>query len=145
MPPALFRCLFLWVPVVAAALPPTVLRGRVPPAGYAYDLEAAAQLRDVDLVLGSHSHTFLYGAGNASQPGPYLLQGSTARDLPEGPYPTFVRLGRVGEGQHPGGGDRHAKQEHGGAPNLGPGPTSPCRLPHLILKACPSAGRTDCP
>ena len=47
-------------------------------------------------MLGSHSHTFLYGAGNTSQPGPYLLQGSTARDTPEGPFPTFVSGGEVG-------------------------------------------------
>jgi len=48
-------------------------------SGYDIDQELAAEVEDLDLVVGGHSHTFLYS-------GP--TQPST--ETPQGPYPTYV-------------------------------------------------------
>lgn len=50
-------------------------------SGYEVDLELARQVGHLDLVVGGHSHTFLY-----TPTGP----NDTAADPPAGPYPTYV-------------------------------------------------------
>ena len=49
-------------------------------SGYDLDQEIARQVSDIDIVVGGHSHTFLYP--------PDQEQPSVER--PEGPYPTYV-------------------------------------------------------
>jgi hypothetical protein len=75
--------------------------------GYSVDrsVAAAAAYQDIDLIVGGHSHTFLFGApAPAGQPqlptspGP-LLSGSTREStVAEGPYPTLVLNGGSGRG-----------------------------------------------
>ncbi|XP_052809054.1 snake venom 5'-nucleotidase-like [Mya arenaria] len=50
-------------------------------AGYGVDKRVAAEVPDIDVIVGGHSHTFLY---NNSEGGPEL------KDEIEGPYPTVV-------------------------------------------------------
>merc|ERR1711971_1319773 len=55
-------------------------------AGYEVDLRMAAEVEDVDLIVGGHSHTFLFSGEQAP-----------SIEVPEGPYPTYVtnRFGKV--------------------------------------------------
>eukprot|EP00195_Chlamydomonas_chlamydogama_P011081 CAMPEP_0202890906 /NCGR_PEP_ID=MMETSP1392-20130828/1158_1 /ASSEMBLY_ACC=CAM_ASM_000868 /TAXON_ID=225041 /ORGANISM="Chlamydomonas chlamydogama, Strain SAG 11-48b" /LENGTH=613 /DNA_ID=CAMNT_0049574557 /DNA_START=90 /DNA_END=1931 /DNA_ORIENTATION=- len=59
--------------------------------GYPLDIEIAQQVAYIDLIIGGHSHSFLYGNSTGAV-GPVLLVNSTAQppDLSVGPYPTFV-------------------------------------------------------
>lgn len=50
-------------------------------AGYEVDLQMAAQVKDVDLIVGGHSHTFLYNSWQAPLP---------SIEVPQGDYPTYV-------------------------------------------------------
>ncbi|GAB4817229.1 hypothetical protein N2152v2_004275 [Parachlorella kessleri] len=63
-------------------------------AGYDQDVLLAAEpaMKDLDLIVGAHTHTFLYGNKEYPNP-PQLLAGSNATDTPEGPYPTLVKNG----------------------------------------------------
>ncbi|KAJ9514600.1 hypothetical protein QJQ45_016346 [Haematococcus lacustris] len=61
--------------------------------GYSMDLMLAAQVAGIDLVIGGHSHSFLYGNPNATR-GPTLNVNpnvSSSWDNPWGPYPTYVQ------------------------------------------------------
>lgn len=59
-------------------------------AGYLLDLEVAAQVAGIDLVVGGHSHTFLWGA-TGQERGPLLTSSNpTSGEASMGPYPTFV-------------------------------------------------------
>jgi len=70
--------------------------------GYAADklLAANSSLSEIDLIVGAHSHTLLYGspapAGQpqlGSTPPGLLVTPATAESLPEGPYPTNILNG----------------------------------------------------
>ena len=52
---------------------------------YPLDIKLAAEVDEVDVVVGGHTHTFLYSGTPPSN------------DLPEGPYPTFVEQTRTGK------------------------------------------------
>ena len=49
-------------------------------SGYELDIEIAQQIEDIDLVIGGHSHTFLY---------PPEMEPPSV-ETPQGPYPTYV-------------------------------------------------------
>jgi len=51
-------------------------------SGYEVDLELARLVGRLDLVVGGHSHTFLYTPANATD---------IPADAPGGPYPTYVK------------------------------------------------------
>jgi len=54
-------------------------------AGYNLDMKMAAEIEELDLVVGGHSHTFLYSGRPPSN------------EVAQGPYPTYIeqRSGRV--------------------------------------------------
>jgi hypothetical protein len=56
------------------------------PAGYDSDLQVAAAVPELDLIIGGHSHTFLANSGSA----PIVDTTTNATDTPVGPYPTYV-------------------------------------------------------
>ncbi|PNH11874.1 Protein 5NUC [Tetrabaena socialis] len=59
-------------------------------AGYLVDMDVAARVPGIDLVIGGHSHTFLYGP-TGQEAGPPLVASNPASGEPSmGPYPTFV-------------------------------------------------------
>lgn len=66
-------------------------------SGYDVDLETAAAVPELDLIVGGHSHTFLANPGQApitdpTVPGvtPENCASLQACDVPVGPYPTWV-------------------------------------------------------
>ena len=55
-------------------------------SGYGKDKELAAKVPNLDLVIGGHSHSFLYPESKAPPSG----------EKPVGPYPTYVTQPRTG-------------------------------------------------
>ena len=58
-----------------------------PNTGYEVDIEMALQVEDVDIIVGGHSHTFLFTGDNPP-----------SVETPKGEYPTYVNqlsTGRV--------------------------------------------------
>jgi 5'-nucleotidase len=55
-------------------------------AGYDSDLQVAAAVPELDLIVGGHSHTFLANSGSV----PIVDTSTNAADAPVGPYPTYV-------------------------------------------------------
>eukprot|EP01025_Chloroclados_australasicus_P027571 TRINITY_DN27322_c0_g1_i4.p1 TRINITY_DN27322_c0_g1~~TRINITY_DN27322_c0_g1_i4.p1 ORF type:complete len:801 (-),score=68.51 TRINITY_DN27322_c0_g1_i4:1417-3606(-) len=55
--------------------------------GYNFDKHLAKKLRDVDVVVGAHSHTFLAKTGDRKGP---VLDQSSNQDWSQGDYPTMV-------------------------------------------------------
>ena len=51
-------------------------------SGYDIDIEIAENIPEIDLVVGGHSHTYLYTDKSG--------QGPPSNDQPEGDYPTYV-------------------------------------------------------
>ena len=51
-------------------------------SGYTRDKEIAAQVPHLDIVIGAHSHTFLYDVKSKGLP--------PSIEHPKGPYPTMV-------------------------------------------------------
>ncbi len=86
-----------------------------PWAGYDDDLETAAALPELDLIVGGHTHTFLADANEVpltsiADKNVNLTNCAAAGacDVPQGPYPTFVAPSpgaakRVGRASGPGG------------------------------------------
>ncbi len=66
--------------------------------GYPEDLAAAAAISELDLIIGGHSHTFLYTPTTAgpitdltvANANASTCAAASACDVPSGPYPTFV-------------------------------------------------------
>ena len=57
-------------------------------SGYEIDLQLAENIPELDLVVGGHSHTFLYTDTGTGLP---------SNDLPEGDYPTYVSNKQTGK------------------------------------------------
>jgi len=64
-------------------------------SGYEKDKEIAAEIPEVDLVIGGHSHTFLYG--DKKRGGGLQQQQLPSRERPHGPYPTIVKQAKTGK------------------------------------------------
>ena len=59
-------------------------------SGYEIDIQIAENIPEIDLVVGGHSHTYLYTDNNG--------QGPPSNDQPKGDYPTYVN-NKVQEGK----------------------------------------------
>lgn len=57
--------------------------------GYPQDQALAKQVPDLDVIVGGHSHTYLY-TPTPSNPLPVYNLATGEADKPQGPYPTFV-------------------------------------------------------
>ena len=53
-------------------------------AGYDVDKELAKEVEHLDLIVGGHSHTFLYTGGKPP-----------STEVPQGPYPTYTLLTKL--------------------------------------------------
>ena len=71
-------------------------------SGYAMDQKLAAEVPDIDIIVGAHSHSFLF-TENSTSPNPSnnKIEGKffkailflAMNDTPPGPYPTVVKSG----------------------------------------------------